>query len=467
MFSAYSLDHRLLKALEKLGFDQSTPVQAAAIKPALEKKDLKVSAETGSGKTLAYLLPALQGFLNRSEENTQTLGLVLVPTRELARQVYKSFQKLAQFTPLKAVILMGGEELKYQAALLRKNPELIIATPGRLVEHIQKGNVILKDLDILVIDEADRMLDMGFIEDIQIIAAQCPSERQTLFFSATLKPKALSDFAESLLKSPETLILNSRENQQQSITQRHILADDKKHKQALADYLLHHESFKKCLIFTNTRVEADQLGAYLRYKDHHIVVLHGEKDQDERKEVIDRFRSGHTRIMVATDVAARGIDIKGVDLVINFDMARTTDEHIHRIGRTGRAGASGSAICLVNHLEWERFIRIEKASQQKILRFSIKGLEAQYKGPQKTKQKDDDKKKVERSVQQKAKERERNRKNLGKPKRLRVATQSSEANSAPVNSPVNVWTQKDSGYAPLRKKSKTEKNEKKSTPSEE
>lgn len=420
MFSDYSLDHRLLKALEKLNFDQPTAVQAATLAPALEKKDLKVGAETGSGKTVAYLLPALQGFLQHSEENTHTLGLVLVPTRELARQVYKTFQQLARFSSLKAAIIMGGEELKYQAALLRKNPELIIATPGRLVEHIQKNNVALSDLELLVIDEADRMLDLGFIDDVKTIVTHCRAERQTLFFSATLKPKALSEFANALLKSPETIILNSREKQQQTIAQRHILADDKKHKQAITDYLLRHESFKKCLIFTNTRIEADQLGAYLRYKDHHVLVLHGEKDQDERKAVIDRYRSGNASIMVATDVAARGLDIKGIELIINFDMARNADDHIHRIGRTGRAGLSGSAISLVNHQEWPRFIRIENGTKQKIFRFTIEGLEAKFSGPQKKKIKEDrvKKKDTEKTPTQKAKERVRNRKNIGKPKRL-------------------------------------------------
>jgi ATP-dependent RNA helicase SrmB len=436
LYSDYSLDHRLLKALEKLGFDQPTPVQAATLPPALEKKDLKVGAETGSGKTVAYLLPALQGFLQHSEENTNTLGLVLVPTRELARQVYKTFQQLARFSSLKAAIVMGGEEFKYQTALLRKNPELIVATPGRLVEHIQKGNVALNDLELLVIDEADRMLDLGFIEDIETIVTHCRAERQTLFFSATLKPKALSEFANGLLKSPETIILNSRENQQQTIAQRHILVDDKKHKQAITDYLLHHEPFKKCLIFTNTRIEADQLGAYLRYKDHHVVVLHGEKDQAERKAVIDRYRSGNAGIMVATDVAARGLDIKGIDLIVNFDMARNADDHIHRIGRTGRAGLSGTAISLVDHQEWHRFIRIENSTKQKIFRFTIEGLEAKFSGPQKKKIKEDaiKKKSLEKTPTQKAKERVRNRKNIGKPKRLTVATSvDSSSNTTPAD----------------------------------
>ena len=474
MFTDFSLDRRIYKAIDELGYEAPTPVQTATIPLALDKKDLKVSAETGSGKTAAYLIPAINAFLNNEAPNSGTRGLIIVPTRELARQVYKTYQQLTRFTALKAVIIMGGEDYKYQNALLRKNPEFIIATPGRLVEHINNGNTDLKDLEVLIVDEADRMLELGFNEDVAIIAEHCKKERQTLFFSATLKPQALCSLADELLDEPETLVLNTRREQQLHITQQHILADDKKHKQNIVDRLLHEETFKKCLIFTNTKVETDQLSAFLRYKKHHVVALHGDMDQADRKLALNQFRSGYASIMVATDVASRGLDIDAVELVINVDMARTVDDHIHRIGRTGRAGAEGHAISLVGANDWARYTNVEQRTKQILSRRSLEGLEADFTGIKKKKKvADKTKKPANRKTSVKAKQRHRNQKNIGKPNRAKknpaqgapegdtsdISTSGSDqSNEKPLSASERVVKSlpKQGGFAPLKKKTKSE-----------
>ena len=470
MFTDFSLDRRINKAIDELGYVNPTPVQTATIPLALDNKDLKVSAETGSGKTAAYLIPSIHHFLTNDTGDTGTRGLIVVPTRELARQVYKTFQQLTRFTHLKAVIIMGGEDFKYQSALLRKNPECIVATPGRLVEHIEKGNTDLNDLEILIIDEADRLLELGFSDDVSTIAEQCNKKRQTLFFSATLKPQALSSLADDLLNAPETLLLNNRPEQQLHIRQQHILADDKKHKQAIADRLLHDESFNKCLIFTNTKVETDQLSAFLRYKKHHVVALHGDMDQADRKVAMNQFRSGGTSIMVATDVASRGLDIEGVDLVINFDMARTVDDHIHRIGRTGRAGEEGTAISLVCANDWARYTNVEQRTKQILSRRSLKGLEASFTGIKKKKKTSSpEKKRSARTNEVKAKQRHRNRKNIGKPNRtaknpVYENTETHEVSQGTASERVIKSLPVQSGFAPLKKKKRIDQSSSDSNP---
>ncbi|MBL4606975.1 MAG: DEAD/DEAH box helicase [Pseudomonadales bacterium] len=462
MFTDFSLDRRINKAIEELGYETPTPVQSATIPLALEKKDLKVSAETGSGKTAAFLIPAIQHFLAKDAKDTGTRALIIVPTRELARQVYKTLQQLTRHTPLKGMIIMGGEDYKYQHSLLRKNPEFIVATPGRLVEHIERGNTDLKDLEVLIIDEADRMMELGFNDDVSTIAAQCKKERQTLFFSATLKPHALSALADELLEEPETLLLNTRRDQQLHIRQQHILADDKKHKQNIVDRLLYDESFDKCLIFTNTKVETDQFSAFLRYKKHHVVALHGDMDQLDRKLAMDQFRSGNAQIMVATDVASRGLDIEGIDLVINFDMARTVDDHIHRIGRTGRAGQEGTAISLVGANDWARYTNVEQRTKQILSRRSIKGLEATFTGIKKKKKTADSvKKRPVKKTADKSKERVRNRKNKGKPKRAaripdQENTKTPAAETETASERVIKSIPKQGGFAPIKKKKKVD-----------
>jgi superfamily II DNA/RNA helicase len=419
LFSEFDLDTRLLKALDKLGIDKPTPVQTAAIPPAMDHKDLLVSAETGSGKTAAFLLPTLHQLLNESRPQSATRMLILLPTRELARQVMKHFTQLAEFTHLQSALICGGETFKYQRALLRKNPEVIIATPGRLLEHLGHDTADLSDLEFLILDEADRMLDMGLSEDVLEIVRCCNNTRQTLLFSATLNHRGLSRIMEGMLHEPETITLNTVREQHRNIRQQIVLADDTLHKLRLTAWLLANETFDKALIFTNTRAQADKLGAYLRSQEQRIGVLHGEIEQDGRNRIMHLLRQGTINVLVATDVAARGLDIKGVDLVINFDMARSGKEHVHRIGRTGRAGEEGVAICLISPQEWNLMSSIGRYLRVDFEQRTIKALIGKYKGPHKTKasgkaagsKKAKQKKKANEA---KPKQRQRDKKNTGK-----------------------------------------------------
>ncbi len=385
MFSAFSLNDRLLKSIDKIGFREPTPVQAQVIPLAIAGKDLLVSAETGSGKTAAFLLPTLHRLLIREAPLSGTRVLILAPTRELARQILKHFKQLSGFTHLQAALVSGGHDFKYQRALFRKNPEVIIATPGRLVEHISQGTPDFNDLEVLIIDEADRMLDMGFSEDMATIVNQCNDARQTLLFSATLGHKGIQGIASRLLTKPVSVSLSSAKTPHSDISQQIILADHVRHKEHLLAWLLAHETYEKALVFSNTRAQADRLGGFIRYHKQKAAVLHGEMDQKERNRVMDLFRRGHVNILIATDVAARGLDVQGVDLVINFEMARSGDDYVHRIGRTGRAGRQGLAISLISSPEWNLMASIERYLKVKFERRSISELTGAYKGPKKLK----------------------------------------------------------------------------------
>jgi superfamily II DNA/RNA helicase len=386
LFAQFSLHANLLKALAVQGLVQPTPVQAGAIPPALARRDLMVSAETGSGKTVAFLLPALQLLLQTERaRDSGTQVLILTPTRELARQIHKQAQKLCEFTALRSGLITGGEDFKYQQASLRRNPEILIGTPGRLQEHLHQGTLHCGDLPVLVLDEADRMLDMGFSPVVLEIAAACNPERQTLLFSATLQQRGLREMAAELLREPESITLNAERTPQANIRQQIVLADHHAHKEQLLLWLLANTPHDKALIFTNTRERADQLDGLLRRHQRRAGVLHGEKEQNQRKRVLTQFREGHITALVATDVAARGLDIEGVELVINFDMARSGDDYVHRIGRTGRAGREGLAIALIAAAEWNLMSSIERYLHQRFEQRAVKGLEGDYKGPKKLK----------------------------------------------------------------------------------
>ncbi|WP_210396105.1 DEAD/DEAH box helicase [Motiliproteus sediminis] len=385
MFAEYSLHERLLKAVNKLGFEQPTEVQQQVIPAALSGKDLLASAETGSGKTAAYLLPLLQRMVAQDAPNSGTRALILLPTRELARQVLKHFSDLAGFTRIKAGLITGGVEFKFQRAELRKNPEVVIATPGRLLEHLSANSLDLADLEMLVLDEADRMLDMGFADDVMTIADACSSVRQTLLLSATLSPKRMGQVIDKVLRDPVRLLLSGARDQHAQIAQQIVLADDIKHKERLLRRLLEIEQPDKVVVFSNTRAGADKVGSLLRFHGYRAGVLHGDLTQDERNRIMQLMRQGGLQILVATDVAARGLDIKGVNLVINFDMARSGDEHVHRVGRTGRAGEEGLAISLISAREWNLMASVERYLRIKFERRDVPGLEGKYKGPEKLK----------------------------------------------------------------------------------
>lgn len=439
-FSEFDLNSRLLKSLTELKLETCTPVQAKVLPFAFEGSDILVSAETGSGKTFAYLLPVLDKIIKKASPNTATRCLVLVPTRELAEQIVADCKLLCKFTQIKCLSLIGGLPFKEQKAQIRKNPEILIATPGRILEHLQKASVELGDLEALILDEADRMLDMGFREDVLEICQACNPERQTILLSATLQHAGIERVGESILNKAVHIEIGDYRKHDNNISQKLLLADSVDHKSQLISALLQSHDYQKVLIFTNTRDQAKKLDAFLQYKKFVTAYLHGELSQEERQAVMQRYRSGKSNILVATDLAARGLDIKGLDLVINFDMARSGDDYLHRIGRTGRAGESGTAISLVNANDWNLSQSIARYLNFEFEVFAIKGLEAKFKGKvekRHKKKQPSNKTKSKAKVYPKAKKRLRNKKNVGK--RRKATTENSSALS-------------DDGLAPLKRK---------------
>lgn len=419
-------DTQLRKAIDQLGYEQPTPVQLAAIPQALAGKNLLVSSKTGSGKTAAFLLPACQSLLtNKAVNLSSTRMLVLTPTRELARQIVKNAQALLRYTPIKVGVICGGEELKYQKALLRKNPEILVGTPGRLAEHVAHNATDFSGLEFLILDEADRMMDMGLNEDVVKITETCRLERQTLLFSATLEQKGLRQFIKQVIPGDaEEIYIDEAPN---LIQQQMVLTDDAKHKEKLLVALLQKSTYAKAIVFANTKIRVAQLESFLRYHKYRTGALHGDITQDERKQVLDAFRQGKSQILVATDVAARGLDIDGVDLVINVDIAHSGDEYLHRIGRTGRADREGLAISFVTATDWNLVKGIERYLNVTFERITVPGVEASYKGPEKVKNsgktvgvkkkttdKNEKKSGKNKTVTEKVKVRERDKKNIGK-----------------------------------------------------
>lgn len=382
MFAQFTLHERLLKALNELNFTRPTPVQEAAIPPALEGRDLRVIAQTGSGKTAAFLLPLLHRLLSDGNARPQnTRALIMLPTRELAQQTLSEFERFAQYTFLRATLITGGEGFKEQAADLRKIPDVVIATPGRLVEHLDAGNLPLQEVATLIYDEADRMLDMGFTEDVARISEACSGPHLTWLFSATSGGATMREVVARVLNKPQHLMLNQISELNENTRQQFITADHTHHKEQMVEWLLANETYEKAIIFTNTRAQADRLYGKLVAAHVKVFVLHGEKDQKDRKLAIERLKQGAVKVLVATDVAARGLDVEGLDLVINFDMPHSGDEYVHRIGRTGRAGAEGLAISLVDHTEWNLMSSIERYLRQRFEKRNIKELKGRYQGP--------------------------------------------------------------------------------------
>jgi superfamily II DNA/RNA helicase len=456
-FDQFPLEPALARVLTELGFTEPTPVQSETLPRALAGADLLVSAATGSGKTLAYLLPALQRLIQRPPNpGPRDIGaLVLSPTRELAKQIHKEFGQLARYTGLKSTLLTGGADLAYQASLLRRVPDLVVATPGRLLEHLQRGNLALDKLAILVLDEADRVVEMGFGQDVLTVAEQCNKDRQTLLFSATLNRKGLEPVREALLNSPELIRIDPQRQLNEAITQQMILADSVEHKLHLLTWLVANEPADRILVFANTRAQVDAITHALLRASVAVSSLHSERRQDERQQTLQRFRSGRYRVLVATDVAARGLDIEGLQLVINFEVPRSGDEFIHRVGRTGRAGEQGLAITLVSDPEWNLLASIQRYLKQSFERRAIPGLEGSYQGPKRLKASgkaaaEGKRRKKQASARPapRKKERIRDRKQIGKRRQPAAADAEQQPAAAP-----KVWDRsKEVGFQPLRRK---------------
>ena len=376
IFADQAYNPRLKINIAHQGFEKATAAQRHALPVALAGKDLLMSADTGSGKTLAYVIPALNQILNTKAIGFSTRCLILVPTRELAHQVLSLTNKLIKGTNLQAALILGGEDYHYQQALLRKNPDLVIATPGRFMEHQRKNQTDTKHLELLIIDEADRMLELGFCEDVETIAAACNAKRQTLFYSATLHSPKVQQMAQVLLNEPVDIRLNDATQVQANIKQMVVVCDEIEHKKRVLSWLLAHEPANKHLIFCNSRKLSEELANFLKGHSINAVALHGDLPQDLRNDITRQYRQHSFNTLVATEVAARGLDIDGVELVVNFDMARNLDDYLHRTGRTGRAGAQGKAINLVNITERGLLLSVEKAQGKPLERIVIKGHEA-------------------------------------------------------------------------------------------
>ena len=418
MFEELGLDRRLQLGLDALELPEPTEVQQRVVPAALQGKDLQVSAETGSGKTLAYLIPLAQHILtSTNERKTGTLALILVPTRELARQVLKHCRQLLEKSPLAAQGITGGASFKFQQAIFRKDPEIIVATPGRLLEHCQKKSVDFSGLKTLVLDEADRMLDMGFRDDVAMIADYCAPGRQVLMLSATLGHKGVKAIANSLMNSPETVSIGQSRQPHSSIFHQVILADSQEHKDKLLLARMQEGGFHRALVFGNKRTTAVRLASLLQHHGLRCGCLQGDMSTEERKHVMHQFHDGKIDIVCASDVAARGLDVKGIDLVINYDMPHSGDDYLHRTGRTGRAGAKGLAISLVSASDWNLMISIERYLKLDFERRALPGLKARYSGPKKVKSSGKaagSKKKRTKSPEEKSKTRKRNKKDTGK-----------------------------------------------------
>ena len=375
-FSDLELNPRLLQNLAKQRFEQATKAQQEGMPVALSGNDLLMSAATGSGKTLAFMVPAIHQLLSTKPVGYSTRCLVLAPTRELAHQVLSLTNKLVKGTRLQVALILGGEDYKFQAALLRKTPDIIIATPGRFMEHQRKGHTDTENLEVLIVDEADRMLELGFCEDVEKIAAVANQHRQTLFYSATLRNAKVLSMANSLLNKPVEITLNDASQVQTNIQQQVVVCDDIEHKKRVLVWLLANQSANKRLVFVNSRKLSEELAQFLQTHSHQAIALHGELPQEERNEITRKYRQHHFNLLIATEVAARGLDIDGIEQVINFDMARNLDDYLHRVGRTGRAGKEGTAINLVNISERRLLTSVEQAQGAHLPRLTIKGLQA-------------------------------------------------------------------------------------------
>ncbi len=370
-FNSFNLDARLLKNVQALDFEEPTPIQSATIPPALEGRDILGSAETGTGKTAAFLLPLLQKLIN-TPRTREPRALVVVPTRELALQVAEHAQQLSRNTSLHVATVYGGVGYGPQEQALRKGVDIVIATPGRLLDHLEKRNVNFRSLQVLVLDEADRMLDIGFLPDIRRIMRQLPKERQTFLFSATLQP--IIALAREVTRGDAVRVEVEKTVTPDTIS--HALYPVPEHlKFQLLKRLLDDEQMDSVLIFTRTKHRADRIVRDLQRAKIQAAVIHGNRSQSQRIAALDAFKRGRTRVLVATDIAARGIDVEGISHVVNYDVPMQAEDYVHRIGRTGRAQAIGEAYTLVTPADERMVNRIEYVLKQKLERRKVEGID--------------------------------------------------------------------------------------------
>jgi ATP-dependent RNA helicase RhlE len=369
-FKDFELEPRLRRNLQAMGFERPMPIQSAAIPPALKGYDILGSAETGTGKTAAFLLPLLQTLIT-SPRPRHPRALILVPTRELALQVADQAKQLSHGLPLHISTIYGGVGIGPQEQALKQGVDIVIATPGRLLDHLTRHNLIFTWLNVLVLDEADRMLDIGFWPDIRRIVQLLPRERQTLLFSATLQP--VMKLAGEVTRQPVRVEVEKTVTPE-AITQ--VLYPVPEHlKFKLLERLLEDESLESVLVFARTKHRADRVARHLQRAQISAGVIHGNRSQNQRVAALEAFRHGRTRVLVATDIAARGIDVDGISHVVNYDVPMQPEDYVHRIGRTGRAQAIGQAYTLVTPLDAPMIQRIEHVLKQQLKRRKVAGLD--------------------------------------------------------------------------------------------
>jgi superfamily II DNA/RNA helicase len=375
-FSELGLDPLILKSVLAAGYENATPVQQQAIPAALTGRDLLVSSHTGSGKTAAFMLPSIQRML--AEPTVKSMGprvLVLTPTRELALQVEKAAMTYGKdMRRFRTACLVGGAPYGLQLKRLSQPVDVVVATPGRLIDHLERGKIDFSRLEVLVLDEADRMLDMGFVDDIKAIAARCPAARQTLLFSATLDG-VVGNLARELTRDAQRIEIEAVPHKESKIEQRLLFADNMDHKNRLLDALLRDVEMTQAIVFASTKRSTEEISDLLADSGFASDALHGDMQQGQRNRALQRLREGRTKVLVATDVAARGIDVAGISHVINFDLPRQAEDYVHRIGRTGRAGRTGIAVSFAGMREGGLVKNIERYTGNRIEVHTLPGLE--------------------------------------------------------------------------------------------
>jgi len=380
-FQDLALNPSILKAIAEAGYTEPTPIQLAAIPAAISGRDLLASAQTGTGKTAAFILPSLNRIATPSASHSRgPRVLVLTPTRELAAQVNEAARKYGQYMRARTVSVVGGMPYPVQNKLLSQPVDILVATPGRLIDHMERGRIDFSRLEVLVLDEADRMLDMGFIDDVERIAAATPGTRQTLLFSATLDGN-VGKLAGRLLKDPMRIEISTAQARHEQIEQKLHFVDNLSHKHKILNHILADVELGQAIVFTATKREADSLAGDLFAAGHKAAALHGDMNQSARNRTITKLRHGDLRVLVATDVAARGIDVNGITHVINFDLPKIAEDYVHRIGRTGRAGKTGIAVSFASHSDRRHLYGIERLTGQRLTAEIIPGLEPQQRAP--------------------------------------------------------------------------------------
>jgi len=380
-FASLGLSPPILEAVTAQGYDTPTPIQSQAIPAILEGKDVMAAAQTGTGKTAGFTLPLLE-LLSKGQRApaNQVRALVLTPTRELAAQVEESITNYGKNLPLKSAVVFGGVKINPQMMRLRGGVDILVATPGRLLDLYNQNAVRFSQLEILVLDEADRMLDMGFINDIRKILSFLPKQRQNLLFSATFSNE-IRQLAKGIVHNPVEMSVSPRNTTAETVKQ-WICPVDKKQKAPLLTKLINEQNWQQALVFTRTKRGANQLASHLEAEGIQSAAIHGNKSQGARTRALADFKAGTVRILVATDIAARGLDIDQLPQVVNFDLPNVPEDYVHRIGRTGRAGASGQAVSLVSADEFEQLSDIERLIQQLLTREIIEGFDPVHSLPE-------------------------------------------------------------------------------------